>query len=448
MLLYSFVFVIVFLIVSISIALLIIKTKSFFWSAISALLSPIQLHTFSVLSIYPSLSFLMGLFSVKSIFQIKNYNFFWLKSLIFLEVYRVVSISWSPNPILGIREIVYEMGFIFVLLSFSDKNISLKVKEKIITYTLGLASLNAIFVIIFRVYPPLEFTFLHSYYATFFISPNVLTGLFGLNVNNVLDPTKAGGFFVNANISAAYIGLSSMGSIYFGKAFKSRFLILNGIFLWVAVFFTGSKAASIVAIFLPIFVTYVNLFAVKGLTLKNLTIIFWFTIFVTFFGFVFKFLLEDSSFLNQTSSTLQTRFIIWEFAWSSFVKSPILGLGFGGWENGMASYAFLNGFRGVLPAHNAFLILWSQSGFIAALLGLIFLISFTSTIIKQMKFATGNRVFVLKGIFSGFLWVAIQAMGENFGLIGEPHISPLLAMLIGYAISINSFDMPSRTING
>src|SRR5262249_49946861 len=77
-------------------------------------------------------------------------------------------------------------------------------------------ALEALLVVLFRALPQLENAFLHHPLAALFVSPNTLAALFDAGRNNVLDPGKAGGLFVNANIAATYLGMSAIAAWYVG----------------------------------------------------------------------------------------------------------------------------------------------------------------------------------------------------------------------------------------
>ena len=73
-----------------------------------------------------------------------------------------------------------------------------------------MASANSLLVVAFRLSPDLEDRFLRSPVARFLINPNALeAALDGTEPNNVSDPKKSGGIFLNANTAVLYTAMSS-----------------------------------------------------------------------------------------------------------------------------------------------------------------------------------------------------------------------------------------------
>ncbi|OAM51209.1 hypothetical protein A7981_10750 [Methylovorus sp. MM2] len=424
----------------------VIKFKPIFWASISTLTSTVQLYIFPLPGFYLSASLLTGLLSVKSLLNLNQTRFLWVYAFLLMEVFRGVSLLWSPKPIEGIRYLIYEIVFIFIVIAFSNAaNIKAGIKERVIKISLTLVGLNAILVILFRLGPEIEMNFLNSVISQFFISKNVLSALLTYSPNNVFDPSKAGGFFINANVGAAYMGMAAMGAWFFGKALKSKLLISSAVLCWIAVFFAGSKAAIIVAATLPLLLFVINIVFSNTINLKHLLVLLG-LVFMGSLAWIFGHLFfENSEFFTNSTSTLDDRIVMWTFAANAFAKHPFLGLGFGGWDIQSAGYAFMNGYRTNLPAHNAYLILWSQSGLLAALAGLVFSVSLVAFLIKALTYNTGREALIVKGVLGAVLWVFFQAQGENFGLIGEAHITPLLAMMIGYAISQGCFQKKKKS---
>ncbi|MFD0930251.1 O-antigen ligase family protein [Methylophilus glucosoxydans] len=409
--------------------------KPFRFASVSTIFSTLQIYTFPVGGIFFSLSFISGIFSIKSLLNIPKVKIPWVYAFIVLELIRLISIAWSPNPVEGIRYVLYEIVFLNVALAFAfSTEIKQSTVEKVIKLSLLLVSVNGILIVLFRVTPSIEFGFLRSAVSQFFISKNVLNDFLYVSPNNVYSPDKAGGFFVNANVAAALTGFAAVASWYFAKAVNSQLLKLNAIFLFVVVFFAGSKAAIMMAVGMPFLMIFIDLFFSKRSSIGSALLIIGFLIFSFIAILIVKYFLAGSSFGDATASTFDDRIVMWQFALDQFIKHPIQGLGFGGWAIESAGYAYLNGYRSNLPAHNAFLIIWNQSGFFALIAALYFTVSYLRFFLKKLSLPNEKVVLVAKAVLAGSIWVFIQAQGENFGLIGEAHITPLMAMLVGYSL--------------
>jgi hypothetical protein len=77
------------------------------------------------------------------------------------------------------------------------------------------------------------------------------------------------------------------------------------------------------------------------------------------------------------------------------------------------------------------LIAWSQSGILAAVLMLAFVLLFLYWTFQAGRHIDAEISNLGKGIFFGALWFWLQAQGENFGILGEQHVTPLLGLCTG-----------------
>jgi O-antigen ligase len=286
-------------------------------------------------------------------------------------------------------------------------------------------------IMLFRMAPTIEARFITSRIAGLFISPNVLASLFDGSPNNIFDANKAGGLFVNANTAAAFAGCCAMLAWHFGGALRRLDLRVIGALNWIAVFFTGSKAGAICAVMVPLAVLVVLFARGRRPTMLQVASACFLLAVVSVALPVAWELYHQSGFTRASSDTLSVRQRIWSFAWAWFKKHPLIGLGHGGWELKFPFYALANGLNPGYPPHNMFMLLWSKAGIGAALAGLAFSVSF---LWAQLRFAwttPGALSGMPLGVFAAFLWVFVQAQGENFGILGEPHITTVLALAAG-----------------
>jgi|GEM_PF-495349 len=459
------------------------------WRIALALFGSIfQVYTIPILGVYPSLCLLASLSLWPDVIKNKRV-LMWLPILLIacLMVVQSLSLFWSVDKRLGVRTLVYTLPFITIACSVYGLTLSKSpIVKKIFIVILPLVLVEAGLVVIFRLFPAAEDAFLHSTIATFFTNPNTLAVLFTDARNNVLDPLKAGGFFVNANVAAGYLGIAAFSCWGIGHAYKVRWLQVISVFLWAAVWFTGSKAGIIMAYFLPLLYYLYYLYLSKNLTFKKGIIgVFSSTVIsilltVLLFGNMhvnpmdskitkeiannaqsslnvqnqdknddtvmdignssssaiskseIKLQKTASDVLQQTADTTNIRFKIWRYGWHAFQKEPFVGQGFGGWQKDFPQYAKSVGIGTGFPPHNTIIYLWSQSGILAAIIGLLFMLS----IIRfGFKFASlGMQELTILGMSTAFafLWAFIQGMGTNWGLLGEIHMQPLLAAMLGF----------------
>lgn len=351
-----------------------------------------------------------------------------------------LSLLWSVDVRMGLRAIIYLWVFLAI---FSAVAIEAESGvDHVLTqlyWLLALAVVEATLVIVFRLSHGAASWFLHSHVAQWFVNENALKALYGNEPNNVLSPTKAGGFFLNANVAGAYLGMLSAVSYGVWMLKKQlRFFILSLVFLG-AVYFSGSKAAIMIAFILSLSV--LTFFAVK---VKDRKFLAWSLLVVflpvsLFFGLHIhaQHLANNSAFVDNTVSTFDVRLKIWGYALRVFPEHAFIGQGFGGWQKGFPAYAESVGLRPGFPPHNTIIYLWSQGGLLAALFGIAFILwvlVFWMRLVIRMRDRRAAGFALAGG--AAFCFIFIQGMGTNYGLLGEEHMIPVLASLLalGYVL--------------
>lgn len=386
------------------------------------------------LSLFFSLSLLPAFIkNAKTMFRVEVMLLF-----IAIVTIQTLSIFWSSDRVFGLKTIIWLISFLFLLVAVYSLGIdSIEMVENILLIMMILLSMQAFSVMLFRVSPVIENIYWNSRIVGFFIEPDTIKGLLDNSIrNNVLDNSKSGGlFFINSNIAATYLGMSALLLYGLAKLKHKYLLIIIALVLWVSVFFTGSKAGSVLAICLPIIgwlisnsrykVLAIGVTAIMLVEVVNL---------VMLLGFSDIRLID---LVNDFSKTLLIREKIWNYGLLAFMQSPLLGQGFGGWAAGYSSYAVRMGISQAFPPHNTFIFLWSQSGVIAMFLGFLFMIAVVKISIKS--YFSGKISIFTWGVCFGLasLWLFIQGMGENFGIVGEMHILVLFAISLGYSLLRN-----------
>ncbi len=408
--------------------------------ALAMVFSVPQLYVFSIGGVYPSIALLMSF----SLFpeMMKKFPAL-LKSIPFILVcllilFQILSFFWSSDIRLGVRSIAYEVPFLmFFSAAFQLHKSMPEFIDKVLIITCFLVLTNAVFVILFRLLPELECAYLNSGFAGLFAGPNTVDAILdGSERNNVIDPLKSGGFFVNANVAASYLGLSSLVCFYYWIKKNNAILLLVAVVFWVSIWFTGSKAGIILSVFL-----LPSLFIVFGYIKSNrkekvilvlfvillLLLIFFFILTI----FAFEGIWSEILFFSKSVETTQSRMLIWFYALEEFVHSPILGQGFGGWQEGFKHYALEKEISTLSPPHNTFINLWSQSGLMAVVIAVFFIASVFSISCRLFRMPDFESRLLggTLGLTAGGFF--LQGMGENYGLLGEMHQLPLLSVLIG-----------------
>lgn len=330
-----------------------------------------------------------------------------------------ISLLWSTRIVIGLRDISYLLEFILIIcgvyrLSLLDENALFKV----INIMLLFITFEALTIIIFRIIPELKLSIIFSSFMKYFLGNNVVQSLFDGMRNNFLDPQKSGGaLFINANTAACYMGISSFLAWFLYKVNKSRTSLILGIILWVSMFFTGSKIAILFSITIPLFVW--------SLSLKATNKLFLIVINVCMFCFGMSVNLTNNTFISASAEAAGSRYEIWSYAWSAFLKNPLFGQGFGGWEADFGKYSSL-------PPHNTIIYLWSKSGLLAMILGVFFIFHVIKIARKSRRQTDAKAYYAGASLLMVSIWLFMHGFIENFGLIGDQHQMIILAVLLGY----------------
>ena len=356
----------------------------------------------------------------------------WMQALLVLAAAQAASIAWSPTPLLGIRHLIYLLPLPIAAHAFYRVSRDSPAFAQTCLRVLLLGSaLEAVLVIAFRLLPSAELAFLEHPIARLFVPPNTLDALFSAGRNNVFDPAKAGAVFVNANIASAYLGMSAIGAWYVGRITKSTTLRAVAILDWTAVLFTGSKAGMLCAVLVPASLALISVIRARRanpITLSAVTLLLGLGA-VSLSLPLSQELLDDYRY--NTLATVGSREEIWNYALQMVQQNPLAGLGFGGWEQRFEVYSAMTG-RAAMPPHNSFFIVWLQSGLPGLIAGLAFVVALYATVARTLgarNFELGQLALAGAGAFS---WYFIQGLGENFGLIGEVHMTPMIGVLFGH----------------
>jgi O-antigen ligase len=406
--------------------------KSHRWLWVAGATSTAMGYTLPIAGIFPSINLLAGLASLKGLAAAPLWRTTWMRAAAAMALLQLLSSMWSPQPVAGVREFVYLLPFF--LLSGAAYQYGRNRPQgliKLYGVVLWLSAVQALLIIAFRVAPSAEARFITSPLAGLFISPNVIASLFDGSPNNIFDAAKSGGLFVNANTAAAFAGCCAMLAWYFGRTLRRVDLQLLAALHLTAVFFTGSKAGAICAVVVPATLALIHAARGQRPSMGQLAVGCLVAACAAVLLPIAWELYSQSGFTRASTETLDVRQRIWSFAWGMFKKHPLGGLGHGGWELHFPFYAIAQGLNPNYPPHNMFMLLWSKAGLGAVLAGLLFSLSFILAQLRLAWRAQGELANMPLGVLAAFLWVFIQAQGENFGILGEPHITTMLALAAG-----------------
>ena len=353
-----------------------------------------------------------------------------------LLLVEAASLIWSPNVEQGIREIVYTLPFLITFLA--ARQIAMRDESAIVgglkLYCLA-ACLHSALIIGMTFAPSLKDLIFSSPAGGLFMSQNSLDALnSGTVVDNAAGSGKSGGFFDNANVAGVWAATTLATTIAVIHYSKSRLYILVALVHVAAIVACGSKASLALLALIPVAVVLVFMvFPPAGrrpqLFLAGMT-----ATLVAGIGLVAREVLRQSQFATGSQETLTSRMVMWTHAWHEFQRTPWLGQGFGGWTLSFAPVGEAFRYLGVnpnFPPHNSLIILWSNSGLAAVLLGVVIVGLLLRIAMAPRRDVKGFRL--AQCAFGAYLFVVAQAMGENYGILGEIHIQIPLAVLLGWA---------------
>lgn len=290
-------------------------------------------------------------------------------------------------------------------------------------------------VIYFRFNPLQEISFLRSSIADIFVGVGA-KGLFNGFANNVLDPEKSGGLFVNGNVASMSAGVGVFLILVLLNRFGTKWLFIPLILEIASVIATGSKTGVTLLVLLALLSWFISVFARKSRATWLLPLF----LLIVAASFAIPSLLTRlfPSFTQDTSFSLDTRIGIWNAASHLFQTNPLFGLGFGGWEREIVHYPSAQG----LPPHNLLILTWANGGFFSALLLLVF-ISFSFTYFLSAIFHSDSAKERNQLVFSfaAIIWIFAHGMGDNTFIYGESHE----LMLTALAFALISGHIPQNT---
>lgn len=350
------------------------------------------------------------------------------------------SLLWSPIPKLGLAPIGYTLQFLTIFsASLAEVRRDKKLIVQLLLVTVLFTLVQAFAVIAFRIMPGVKIEYLNSSLARWFISPKVVGHLFTTEANNVVDPTKSGGILaVNANIGAVFLGMTAFVAAGLAMYLRKRWIVLVALIFFISIAFAGSKAALMIEVALTIIALHIISLRFRGWRVRIRVTMLAVVLMAVSMWLLPKALTSSQSyefkqltaFASRSDATLSTREKIWDYGAQAFAEHPILGQGFGGWQDDFPRYARKVGLPPDYPPHNTIIYLWSQGTILAALLGLWYIYCVLKLAYRLSLYGARSELGLNLAMAMAFLWLFIQGMGENIGLIGvgEPLLAGLLAI--------------------
>lgn len=354
----------------------------------------------------------------------------------------VLSLLWSIDRAEGVGYVLRILMFVGVLLTV---RIALERDEawfaKVMRWASPVVVTQALLVLVFRLQPALEAAFFQSGVSRIFVGPEGQGQSFSDLGNNIVDPDKAGGFFVNANVASMALGVAML--LFFAVWVRKRsrvHLVVAGLCL-VAVWATGSKTGLALSVATPVLAVLLRTSRERvdsgrfGLVLTLLA--------PAVLGS--SYLLADRLAELQDASGVSfgERERIWSLAHLLFNQHPLLGLGFGGWYSETSSV--LQG----LPPHNIFVAAWASSGLLAVVLTFTFIVVVTRAAWMTLdRRRSDSRLAAYAACAAAWVWVIAHGMGDNTAIFGDSRSMVMVGVALGlltYGGSVDAEESVTRS---
>lgn len=284
---------------------------------------------------------------------------------------------------------------------------------------------QSLLAISFRISPDLEFQFLNSTIGSILVGPSA-AALWTGAANNVLDPEKSGGLFVNGNVASMFGGVAFFVFLMCRYLSGSKWNYVWASVALVGTIATGSKTGASLAVILP-FLWFILPVFLKHKGRKWIVSV---VLVATPVAFAVPEIIDRlvPQFANDSTYAYSSREALWQGAAVLFSNEPILGLGFGGWA---ASIGAVTGVYS-LPPHNLIIAAWANGGILASAFVVLFMLVVVLSFIRKVwesRDSADARV-AASGLCA-VLWIFIHGMGDNTNIYGHSVTLVLAAIAVG-----------------
>ncbi|MCU1526411.1 MAG: hypothetical protein JWP75_174 [Frondihabitans sp.] len=295
---------------------------------------------------------------------------------------------------------------------------------------------QSVAIAVFRLFPAVEESYFLSSIAPV-LSGAKVAELFTTATNNVVEPDKAGGIFLNGNTASAIAGLCACLFAACAVRFRSRVFGFVAVVAWASVFFCGSKTGIALGVLIPAVAAmlFVVLPAKRRVVSRAAALVVGLP--AGLFGV--SLLLDNSpDYVADTGDSIAIRSRIWTIAGDLIREHPLTGAGFGGFTEATTLRATELLVPPGYPAHNFLLTEWMNTGIVGAMLVVaIFVYLAVQSITTIVR---GDRAASLAAAltFGGALWLFIHGMGDNTAFFGMQNSMVLFGILVALSASLRS----------
>ena len=344
-----------------------------------------------------------------------------------------VSLLWAlPSGIrLGVTTVLFGVVFLLwlremIMVARDDSELL----DTVVLWSVPGVALQSVLSIAFQVNPAIEEQFLRSRLAAITVGP-AAAHLYSDLPNNVLDPHKSGGFFVNGNVASLFGGVAALLLCVAARRTMRRWLYAPAALALAGSIFTGSKSALIIGAGCALVILFLPHIRKGSAVVAALSIVLLTPLaFSLLTGLVGR---VAPTFYSTSGSSYGARERLWSRAAQMFQETPILGPGFGGWVEQIGKV----GSRSDLPPHNVLIATWAYSGIVAVVLAVVFIVAavaFGLRVVAAQPTVRDRRTAAFA--LSAIAWTFIHGMGDNTALYGDRQTMILIAVALGYLYSM------------
>jgi O-antigen ligase len=335
--------------------------------------------------------------------------------LLLLVIWTVISMAWSPAKSGARTDLIYFVvtgGTLMCGALIARSKVSI---EPFIRTWCLVSLLQSGSTILFRLDHGLALSYLKSGIAKIFIGQVSVSTLFTTGYNNVLSPSKSGGFFyVDANPGSVVCGVGAVLCLYLARTTKQPLWWVAVAINVIAAVASGSDTAYLLLVVAPILLFFLS----KRRQLARILIPA-----VAMAVVLALFLIAHQG--HNTTSPLGSRFWLWSQARTIILQNPLKGLGYGGWLIHERSLFVPVGLRAT-PPQNLLLEEWLAAGIV----GLLLMMWFFARVWRVTTSSEASPLY--KYIAVAFAWTFIHSMGDNTSILSDAHVAIILGLLIGF----------------
>lgn len=284
---------------------------------------------------------------------------------------------------------------------------------------------QSVLTVLFRVMPDREPPFYRSTLGAIFTGPQGAALWQGV-YNNVLDPDKAGGFFVNGNIASMFGGVAFFLFVLCRQLGGSKWNYLWALIALAGTVGTGSKTGISLAVALPMAYFLLPRLLRGGGRAWVLPAVLVGVPAASVLPVVIDALFP--AFADSSSHAYASRDALWAGAAELFIYQPVFGLGFDGWA---ANIGAVTGIY-TLPPHNLVIAAWANGGIVAAACVIVFMLAVVAGLLGRIcRSETLAEGKVYSAALCVAAWVFIHGMGDNTVIYGHHTTMAFVALALG-----------------